>query len=58
MQFFIPKADFSGEFTLELGDNQTTHAFEAKALAGGCGGNGQLWSYTIFGSDTADYVGA
>lgn len=58
VQFFIPKADFSGEFTLELGDNQTTHAFEAKALAGGCGGNGQLWSYTIFGSDTADYVGA
>ena len=57
VQFFIPKADFSGEFTLELGDNQTTHAFEAKALAGGCGGNGQLWSYTIFGSDTADYVG-
>lgn len=58
VQFYIPKADFSGEFTLELGDNQTTHAFEAKALAGGCGGNGQLWSYTIFGSDTADYVGA
>lgn len=57
VQFYIPKADFSGEFTLELGDNQTTHAFEAKALAGGCGGNGQLWSYTIFGSDTADYVG-
>lgn len=58
VQFYIPKADFSGEFTLELGDNQTTHAFEAKALAGGCGGNGQLWSYTVFGSDTADYVGA
>ena len=57
VQFYIPKADFSGEFTLELGDNQTTHAFEAKALAGGCGGNGQLWSYTVFGSDTADYVG-
>lgn len=58
VQFYIPKADFSGEFTLELGDNQTTHAFEAKALADGCGGNGQLWSYTVFGSDTADYVGA
>lgn len=57
IQFYIPKADFSGEFTLELGDNQTTHAFEARALAGGCGGNGQLWSYTIFGSDAADYTG-
>lgn len=58
VQFYIPKADFSGEFTLEMGDNQTTHAFEAKALAGGCGGNDQLWSYIIFGSDAADYTGS
>jgi len=29
IQFFIPKADFSGEFTLDMGDNQTTHDFEA-----------------------------
>lgn len=56
VQFYIPKADFSGEFTLELGDNQTTHAFEAKALAGGCGGNGQLWSYTIFSPNTLDHT--
>ena len=54
IQFYIPKADFSGEFTLEMGDNQTTHAFEATALAGACGGNGQLWSYTIFGANAAD----
>lgn len=54
IQFFIPKADFSGEFSLEMGDNQTVHAFEAEALAGACGAGGQLWTYTIFGANTAD----
>ena len=54
IQFYIPKADFSGEFSLELGDNQTVHAFEAEALAGGCGGSQALWTYTIFGANAAD----
>ena len=54
IQFYIPKADFSGEFSLEMGDNQTVHAFEAEALAGGCGGTSALWTYTIFGANTAD----
>lgn len=54
IQFYIPKADFSGEFTFEMGDNQTVHAFEAEALAGACGAGGQLWTYTIFGATTAD----
>lgn len=54
IQFFIPKADFSGEFSFEMGDNQTVHAFEAEALAGACGAGGQLWTYTIFGANTAD----
>lgn len=54
IQFFIPKADFSGEFSFEMGDNQTVHAFEAEALAGACGVGGQLWTYTIFGANTAD----
>ena len=54
IQFFIPKADFSGEFSFEMGDNQTVHAFEAEALAGACGTGGQLWTYTIFGANTAD----
>ena len=56
IQFFIPKADFSGEFTIDLGDNQTVHNFEARSLAGACvGGNSaMLWSFTIFGADTAD----
>lgn len=54
IQFFIPKADFSGEFSLEMGENQTAHAFEAESLAGACGAGGSLWTYTVFGVNTAD----
>lgn len=54
IQFYIPKADFSGEFSMDMGDNQTVHAFEAEALAGACGAGGSLWTYTVFGADTAD----
>lgn len=54
IQFYIPKADFSGEFSLELGDNQTVHSFEAEALAGGCGGSSALWTFTVFGANAAD----
>lgn len=56
VQFFIPKADFSGEFSIEMGDNQTTHEFEAESLAGSCvaGNSGALWTYTVFGVNTAD----
>lgn len=54
-QFFVPKADISGEFSIEMGDNQTVHAFNAEALAGACGLSGDnLWTFTIFGSDTQD----
>lgn len=54
IQIYIPKADFSGEFSLEMGDNQTVHSFEAEALAGACGAGGALWTYTIFGADAKD----
>ena len=54
IQFYVPKADFSGEFSFELGDNQTVHAFEAESLAGACGAAGTLWTYTIFGANAAD----
>ena len=54
IQIYIPKADFSGEFSLEMGDNQTVHSFEAEALAGACGTGGALWTYTIFGADVKD----
>lgn len=57
IQFYVPKADFNGEFSIEMGDNQTVHAFEATSLASSCfstGGKALLWTYTIFGEDTED----
>lgn len=54
LQFFIPKADFNGEFSLEMGENQTVHSFDAEALAGACGAGASLWTYTIFGANVAD----
>lgn len=54
VQFYIPKADFSGEFSLEFGDSQTVHAFEAEALSGACGTGGNLWTYTVFGANAED----
>ena len=61
VQFFIPRADFSGNFDFDLGDNQTVHAFEAESLTGAaaaCGSSssnsGTLWTYTIFGANAAD----
>lgn len=58
IQFFVPKADFSGEFSFEMGDSQTVHAFEAESLAGACGAGGSLWTYTIFGVNTPDETAA
>lgn len=58
IQFYVPKADFSGDFDIELGDNQTVHAFEAESLVGGncsaLGAGGALWTYTIFDNDAED----
>lgn len=54
IQFYIPKADFNGEFSFEMGDNQSVHAFEAESLAGACGMSGTLWTYTIFGANAED----
>ena len=53
IQFYIPKADFS----IEMGDNQAVHAFEAESLSGACGKAGAstaLWTYTIFGVNAED----
>lgn len=55
VQFYVPKADFNGNFDFEMGDNQTVHAFEAESLAGGCGSaNKDFWTYTVFGTDAGD----
>ena len=54
IQFYIPKADFNGEFSFEMGDNQTVHAFEAESLPGACGTSGALLTYTIIASNAED----
>ena len=54
VQIYIPKADFSGEFSFDMGDDQTVHAFEAEALAGACGNGATLWTYTVFGETEGD----
>jgi len=54
VQFHIPKADFNGNFDIQMGDSQSVHAFEARSLAGACGTSGALWTYTIFGENATD----
>ena len=57
IQFYIPEADFNGDFSIEMGDNQAVHAFEAESLSGACGKVGSataLWTYTIFGVNAED----
>lgn len=55
VQFFIPYADFSGNFELAMGDSQTNHGFEATSLASACGNGGTMfWTMTVFGVDAED----
>lgn len=54
IQFFIPKADFNGNFDIDMSENQSVHAFEARSLSGACGKGDVLWTYTIFGENTPD----
>lgn len=54
VQIYIPKADFSGEFSFDMGDNQTIHSFNAEALAGGCGEGNNFFTYTVFDQNAAD----
>ena len=56
VQICIPKADFSGEFSFDMGDNQAVHSFTAEALAGACATSGEFFTYTIFAENSADYV--
>lgn len=54
LQIHVPKADFDGEFSLEVGDNQTVHEFSADALGGACGAGAVFFNYTLFGTNAAD----
>lgn len=56
LQIHFPKSDVNGEFSFEMGDNQTVHQFEAEALSGACGTAGEFFSYTLFLENEADYV--
>lgn len=54
VQIYIPKADFNGEFTIDMGDNQAVHNFEAEGLAGACGAGETLWTFIVIGENAAD----
>ena len=54
VQFYIPKADFDGNFDVAMGESQTVHAFSAESLSGACGAAGIYWTYTIFGAEEDD----
>lgn len=55
VQFFIPYADFSGNFDIAIGDSQTVHNFEATSLASLCGnGASVFWKMIVFGANTED----
>ena len=54
VQLHVPKADISAEFSLDMGDNQAIHSFEAQALAGKCGASGNFWTWTVFGANAGD----
>lgn len=59
VQFYIPKADFDGNFDMQMGDNQTVHNFEAESLSGsncaaGTSTGGLYWTYTVFSDEDED----
>lgn len=47
-QFSVPRADFTGNFNLEMGDSQTTHSFEWTALKNKCSASNNFWDFIIF----------
>ncbi len=51
---YIPRADFSGEFSLELGGDQTVHDFKFDAMADLCAKNGSsnLFELIIYSDGT------
>lgn len=55
VQFYFPKVDISGEWTIDMGDNQTVHNFEAEALSGACGAGAIFFTFTVFSEDATDY---
>lgn len=60
VQFQIPRADFSGNFDIQMGGDQMVQNFEAESLSasGACGATvankGKFWDMVIFGEDVED----
>lgn len=54
VQFYIPYAQFTGNFELAMGDSQTVHNFEATSIASACGGESLFWDLIVFGENAAD----
>lgn len=59
IQFQVPRADFSGNFDIQMGGDQVVQAFEAESLAAtGCGTSsaikGKFWDMIIFGGTGTD----
>lgn len=53
-QFKFDKADFNGNFSFDMGDNQTVHSFEASSMVNKCENGGKLWHWTVFGEGAED----
>lgn len=60
-QLVVPRADFTGNFTLEIGQDQVLHNFELNALASinGCdpdtlGQDSIYWDFIVFNRDADD----
>ena len=48
-QFIIPRADFNGEFNIEMGSEPAVHNIEAESLVNSCSGTaGKLWEFIVF----------
>lgn len=52
-QFVIPRADFSGQFDIDLGSDQTVHNFSGKGLKNKCSTIQNLWEFKIYNTPTA-----
>ncbi len=54
VQFYLPYVDFTGNFDLAMGTEQTVHNFEGTSLASACGrGGSKFWDMIVFGEDAA-----
>lgn len=55
VQFYIPYADFDGNFDFAMGDTQTIQNFTATSIASAClGSSSKFWTLTVYGEDAED----